>query len=427
MHTKSIILSNFSRSIKTRSSCYSLQNLREYTVCGKNSLARGAGLSYSDCCLNDQGIVLKTDRLNHCISFDNQTGILICEPAVTFADLFLIDHEYIPPVLPGTLYATLAGGVANDIHGKNNAKSGTLGQHILWLDLQIGSEIIRCSRETNAELFFATKAGLGLTGFIRHIALRLKKNSSFVEVTTEKYLEIGAVLEKMQDQATEQEYQVAWLDLLNAPRALLYSANHCEPREYNSLKAIKTYSILPLPFRLICKWNMKQFNQYRFQFSDTKKYITSLADFNNPLDRVKGWVNLYGPSGLLQFQAVFNAKNANETLMRLFQIIKDAQAIPTLSVLKYFSQAGSGLLSFVQPGFTIAIDFINNEYAKKAIRNMNAFITSIEGKVYLAKDLLLTKEQFSKQYETHTSFIKLLKQLGTPMHSDLAKRLGLIS
>ena len=123
------------------------------------------------------------------------------------------------------------------------------------------------------------------------------------------------------------------------------------------------------------------------------------------------------------FQAVFPAEHANQTLTDLFKLIHLNRATPTLSVLKYFAKTGEGLLSFAQPGFTIAIDFIYNNNASLAITAMNQHIADSGGKIYLAKDLFLTREQFVTMYPQHTAFNELLNTYKSPMNSDLGRRL----
>ena len=125
MREKKIVLTNFTRSIYSESFCLRPDNENQlYEYCAKEKpspiLTRGSGLSYSDCCLIKNGIIIDTSRLNHFLSFDKPSGIVVCQPGITFKELLTLDAEFIPPVLPGTLHATVAGGIANDIHGKNN-------------------------------------------------------------------------------------------------------------------------------------------------------------------------------------------------------------------------------------------------------------------------------------------------------------------
>ncbi|BCA95876.1 L-gulonolactone oxidase [Legionella antarctica] len=427
MHSKKMLLTNFSRAIHSESVCVRPDNekqLADYLTLNKptNILARGTGLSYSDSCLNENGLVIDTKRLNHLIHFDSSSGTVVCQGGTSFKDLFLLDPEFIPPVLPGTVHATVAGGLAHDVHGKNNSLEGSLGHHISWFELLLNDKTIRCSREQHPDLFHATIAGLGLTGIITRVAIRLKKASRFVQVENTVWDSINSLTDQMSTNSTHYDYQVAWLDLLHSsPRALLSTANHCPPIPY---KEKKSHTVPRLPFGLIRSWNMKLFNSFYISSKKAREQI-SLEEFNNPLDKIGRWNRLYGPNGLIQFQAVFDKDNVLDTLEHLLKLIHHHRATPSLAVLKLFGQSGEGLLSFCKPGFTLAIDFIHNEQAKKAIKAMNQWITEINGRIYLAKDLLLIPEQYQKMYINHTRFSQILSDNQCRMQSDLAKRLGI--
>lgn len=428
MRRKNIKFSNFSRAIFSESPCVRPDNendLIDYIALEKPQkiLARGGGLSYNDSCLNSNELIINTQRLNHLIQFDPEKGIAICQGAVTFKDLFLLHPEFIPQIIPGTVHATVAGGIAHDVHGKNNHHSGSFGHHIQWFELLIGETTIHCSRDENADLFFATIAGLGLTGIITRVALRLKKASRFVQIENQSFDSFESLIVTMSTYGLNYDYQVAWIDLLNPkPRAILSLANHCQSE--TDLKEHFHHKVPRLPFSLIKEWNMKLFNKFHFNHRKPKENL-SLLNFNNPLDKISHWNRLYGPKGLVQFQAVFDQENAVSTIEKLLQLIRKHHAIPTLAVLKLFIQRGEGLLSFCKPGFTLAIDFNNNEQSKQAILAMNQLITDINGHIYLAKDLLLNQEQFQKMYQHNGQFLKILKNYSCIMNSDLSLRLGI--
>lgn len=429
MRSKKQLISNFSRAHYSETDCLRPDNEKQlslYLTQNKQEsiLARGSGLSYNDSCFNTNGLLIDTRRFNHLIDFDSNTGIALCQSATTFADLFLLHPDYIPPVIPGTLHATVAGGIAHDVHGKNNHRAGSFGHHIAWIDLLIKGTIIRCNKEQDHDLFDATIGGLGLTGIITQVALQMKKASRYVAVINQQHHSLDTLIKQMSTLGLKHEYQVAWIDLLHStPRAILSLADHCDETVKN--KETPTYTIPKLPFGLIKRWNMKLFNQCFFN-SKRKIETRSLTQFNNPLDQVPQWNRLYGPKGLIQFQAVFDQEQALTLLSQLIKLIKENKATPTLTVLKLFTQSGAGLLSFCKPGFTLAIDFINNNQARQAIAKMNQLIIEHKGSVYLAKDQLLNANQFHNMYPKQDQFSHVLERYDSQMHSDLAKRLGIL-
>lgn len=427
MHSKKLLLTNFSHAIYSDSFCIkpdTLHDLNAYIAKKKPQplLARGAGLSYGDSCFNKDGYVILNDRFNHLLHFDIDTQVVSCQGGVTLKDLFLVHPEFIPPVIPGTLHATVAGAVAHDVHGKNNHKEGSFGQHVVWLDLLLNGQIVHCSPGEQSDLFYSTIAGIGLTGLITNVGIRLKKASHFVEVEHLQFSSLTALTEYMHSPGLDFDYQVAWLDLLNpSPKAILSLAKHCDPF---TAKEHKVHTVPKTPFRLIYPWNMKLFNQLYFNTSHEKQKL-ALEQFNNPLDKIHNWNRLYGPKGLIQFQAVFRQEQVSPILEELLQIIKIHKATPTLAVLKYFTKKGHGLLSFCKPGFTLAIDFIHNKQAADAITSMNQYLTDNNGLIYLAKDLYLTPNQFNTMYTKQEQFKTILSQYQCNFRSDMSKRLGI--
>ncbi len=153
---------------------------------GSSILPYGQGRSYGDCCLNADGLVLATDRLDRFIDFDPVRGTLTCEAGMRLAeivDVFLPKGWFLP-VVPGTQFVSVGGAIANDVHGKNHHRVGTFGCHVVKFELlRSNGERLVCSEQENAGWFRATIGGLGLTGLITWAQLKLRRiNSALVEV-----------------------------------------------------------------------------------------------------------------------------------------------------------------------------------------------------------------------------------------------------
>src|SRR5437763_5185384 len=140
------------------------------------TLAYGCGRSYGDSCLAVSDEVLMMSGLSRLISADWSTGAIVAEAGLTIAELIRIalPQGWSPPVTPGTKFVTLGGAVANDVHGQNHHVRGTFGRHVDGIVLLRSDHgRLACSRAENAELFEATIGGLGLTGVIERVRLRL--------------------------------------------------------------------------------------------------------------------------------------------------------------------------------------------------------------------------------------------------------------
>ena len=139
-------------------------------------LAFGLGRSYGDAALIRDGRSILTKRLDRIISFDPRTGWLRCEAGIslkTLVDLF-VPRGFFPPVVPGTQFVSVGGAIANDIHGKNHHVDGTIADHVKCVEVLTASgEVVTCDAEQEPELFWATVGGLGLTGIILALDIKL--------------------------------------------------------------------------------------------------------------------------------------------------------------------------------------------------------------------------------------------------------------
>src|SRR5262245_17270829 len=81
---------------------------------------RGTGNSYGDASVNERGHVLEIARMNRILRFDDATGVAECEPGVTVEQLWkhILPRGWWPRVVSGTMFPTLAGALAANIHGK---------------------------------------------------------------------------------------------------------------------------------------------------------------------------------------------------------------------------------------------------------------------------------------------------------------------
>ncbi|TBS95805.1 FAD-binding protein, partial [Vibrio parahaemolyticus] len=74
---------------------------------------------------------------------------------------------------------------------------------------------IYCDREQNADLFYATCGGMGLTGVVIEATIQLKKiTSSYIDQKIIKAENLETVL-KLFNEHEHYTYSVAWIDCLS--------------------------------------------------------------------------------------------------------------------------------------------------------------------------------------------------------------------
>ena len=186
-------------------------------------LAHGMGRSYGDSPLNENGALLLTGNLDRFISVDWQTGVVCAEAGLTLDSLMQVSvpRGWFPGVCPGTKFVTLGGAVANDVHGKNHHVSGSFGASVLALGLlRSDGTRLTLSRQENTALFALTLGGLGLTGLIEWVQLRLIPiKSSELEMETERFDHLDDFF-RLCDDSADWPYAVAWVDCFAPERTL---------------------------------------------------------------------------------------------------------------------------------------------------------------------------------------------------------------
>jgi len=370
-------------------------------------LAFGQGRSYGDCCLNNDNTLLATKNLNHFIHFEEQTGILCCETGVLLKDIlnFSIPRGWFLSVVPGTQYVTLGGAIANDIHGKNHHQDGTFGCHVINFEL-IKSDGRRrlCSKQENADLFYTTIGGIGLTGLITYATIQLKRiQSSLINVESIKFADVNKFIQLSQE-SKDYLYTAAWVDGLargnDLGRGIFMRGNHAE---ISSTLKLKNRHVLSIPFDfpmgVLNKFTMQAFNKvyYNRQRSKSRKETVGYESFLFPLDHIGDWNRLYGKRGFLQYQYVVPE---GETVTQIFRIIEEAGMGSFLTVMKMFTGIKSpGLMSFPKKGITVTLDFPN--YGKSLydlLHKLDKIVEEKGGRVYLAKDACMSAESFKVFY-----------------------------
>lgn len=382
-------------------------------------LAHGNGRSYGDSCLNDGGGLIAARRLGRILSFDAETGVIICEAGVLLDEVLklCVPAGWFPPVTPGTCFVTIAGALANDVHGKNHHRAGTFGRHVLSFDLaRSDGSRLTCTPSQNAALFAATIGGMGLTGLITEVTLQLTKVASAEMLQEavrfdglERFFEIAAASDATHD------YTVAWVDAVaggrNFGRGVFFRANHAPASEATPAKAAR-----PLPFpltppvALINRATLSAFNAlYRAAQPRTPEpRRIAYRPFFYPLDRVNDWNRAYGPKGLRQFQCAVPMAHAREAVEEMLRRTLAAGESSFLTVLKLFGEVPSpGLMSFPIPGATLTLDFPHRgERTLKLLDELDRIAIAAGGRVNPYKDARMSAQTFEASFPHWRDFAR---------------------
>ncbi|MFM7026311.1 MAG: FAD-dependent oxidoreductase [Limnohabitans sp.] len=377
-------------------------------------LAHGAGRSYGDVALNAGGQLWMTSGLDKLIGFDAEQGILECEAGVLLKDIqdTFVPRGWMLAVTPGTQWVTVGGAIANDVHGKNHHRQGSFGDHVLTMTLaRTDGQCLQLHPQD--PLFIATVGGLGLTGVILSVRLRLQKvPGPWLQTNSQPFHGLDAFFALSRQADANWEYTVAWVDCLaqGQPRGIFMCANHALTPEGGPARKVRPNRGLPLtpPFSLVNTASLKLFNEVYFRINARRSgdKLQHYQQFFYPLDGLQDWNRMYGPAGFYQYQCVLPPATAREGLQALLDEISESREGSFLAVLKTFGERRSmGMLGFPRPGVTLALDFPNRGPSTQALLDrLDGVVQACGGTLYLAKDARMPRPFFEQAYPRHAEF-----------------------
>jgi FAD/FMN-containing dehydrogenase len=373
------------------------------------TLPFGNGRSYGDSCLAASDRAIGMRGLCRIVSFDRSTGVLVSDAGLLLSDLLdvTLPCGWFPPVTPGTQFVTLGGAIANDVHGKNHHRRGTIGRYVRALQLfRSDGGWIHCSPGERPELFTATIGGLGLTGFICRVELQLMPVASGeIDAKTISFRNLDHFFELSARYDPLHEYSVAWVDCLasggSLGRGLLMVGDHCgTPSPRRRARRSFTVPFTP-PVSAVNRLTLRAFNAayYHAHRGREARRRVDYERYFYPLDAIGQWNRLYGPRGFQQYQCVVPDTVASDAVRRLLGEISSHGAGSFLAVLKRCGPLTSpGLLSFPLPGVSLALDFPNAADLAVLFERLDRIVRESGGRLYPAKDAHVSGPDFRAAY-----------------------------
>lgn len=383
---------------------------------GGHVLARGLGRAYGDAAQCAGGEVLDTRPMDRIFELDPSLGVARVGAGCSIDALLRtsVPRGWFVPVTPGTRFVTLAGAVAADVHGKNHHRDGSIGSHVLALTLVGTNGVSRLSPELDAERFWATVGGMGLTGVITDVRLALRRiETSRLAVTTERASDLDACMARLAELDERHRYSVAWVDGLASGgrlgRSVITAGDHAavddlpvaergDPLRYGPQVRCSVPFVPPLS--LVGRTTVRALDELWYAKAPRRRVgeIQSIAQFFHPLDAVRDWNRAYGRRGFTQYQFVVPFRSA-DVVRRALELMQRARLTPALCVLKSFGPADPAPLSFPMPGWTLAADLpIGSPALPGVLDEIDQIVATSGGRVYLAKDGRLRPELLAAMY-----------------------------
>jgi FAD/FMN-containing dehydrogenase len=382
----------------------------------RSGIAYGMGRSYGDVCLNPEGVLWKTTGLDRFISFDENTGWLVCEAGVLLRDIqrLVIPRGWILPVTPGTQLVTVGGAIANDVHGKSHHVLGSFGDHVQRIKLaRTDGTIIECGPTLLPGWFSATVGGFGLTGVITEAEIQLRRVAGpWLDTETVPYTNLDEFFRLSDESEADWEHAVSWIDCISGGggRGLFMRGNPTDVGSRPEPRSRKITMPLVPPISLVNRLSLRPFNMAYFNLKKWQagRSIAHYESFFYPLDNLLEWNRMYGPRGFFQYQSVVPREVGRAAVQAMLGEIVRSGDGSFLAVLKTFgNRQPVGMMSFPQPGVTLALDFPNKgERTLKLFERLNAIVREAKGRIYLAKDATMPRDLFEAGYPHLQEFMQ---------------------
>lgn len=408
------------------------ETIKEIISAHDKLIPYGNGRSYGDSALAENIIYCKPN--DYFLSFDDIAGVLHVQSGVLLSEILesFVPKGWFLKVTPGTKLITVGGAIASDVHGKNHHVEGCFSECVEEFRLMLPSgEAVTVHK--GDELFRATCGGMGLTGVILDAKITLKKiRSKYIDQTTIKTANLGETFEAFEEYS-HMPYSVAWIDCLakgdEMGKCLLMVGDFREDDKLDYAPKSKISIPFVFPSFALNNWSVRAFNwlYYGRVKERVSKQKVDIDTFFYPLDAIGHWNRIYGKGGFTQYQFILPKERSFEGLGKILTAIAQSGKGSFLAVLKLYGKANENWLSFPIEGYSLALDFKIEEGLFELLDQLDEIVVEYGGRIYLTKDVRVSKETFEKGYPQIETFRQYRKehQMDTKFQSLQSQRVGI--
>lgn len=415
-------------------------------------IARGLGRSYNESAQNVGGLTIDMTQLQRIYAIDTETATVDLDAGVSLDTLMqaALPYGLWVPVLPGTRQVTIGGAIAHDIHGKNHHSQGSFGNHIVEMQLLVADGRILTltpdgsGDDPDASLFWATVAGIGLTGIILRAKIQMKRTeSAYFIADTAQTSSLQETLDLHLADGFEDGYEYAsgWFDTISAPPKLgrgtfsrgnlatldeLPEKYRKNPLSFNNKPLITFPDVFPRGLANKLSFSVVGEGYYRMGPPSEGK-VKNLAQFYHMLDVFGDWNNAYGRGGgFAQYQFIVPTGNEPE-FTKLIEHIQASGHVSFLNVIKLFGDGNQAPLSFPFKGWNVCLDFPVKAGLAEFLNDLDARVMAMGGRLYTAKDSRTSAERFHTMYPKIDDWLAVRRRIDPDgvFLSDMARRLEL--
>lgn len=433
---KKIKVSSFDKSYKKIISTVAPANLIDIETCSSNSkklITMGSNYSYAPAPLGSKSLSIKMLNFNKILNFNIKKKEITVQAGIKLYELlnFTLKFNLWIPQLPGYPFITIGGAVAANVHGKSSGFYGTIRNSIKEL-LIFHKEKgwINLSLYKNRDLFELTIGGLGLTGTIVSVTLKLE-NFNYINFLTKRY-EVKNITETInylkQYRDTQDLYLYSWNDASNFNnfgRGFVFASKPIDKSKKKKifLEFKQNYkSTLPL-------WNRYSstfFNTvfYYFQKNRKTEYKENFKKTIFPFAEKERYFHFYGNKGFIESQLIIKFSLIDDFFEEFIKYYKSFN--PEIILFSFKNISGKQkYLRFENEGICVTFDFTKKKKNIDFLKKIDELCVRFEIIPSIIKDSRIQKKIFDKCYQEADLFReKLLKfDKNRIYQSEISRRL----
>lgn len=394
---------------------------------------RGGGLSYCLAGASDGGTTVSMRLFDRILDFDAERRTVTVEPGVTVGALhdFVVDQGCYFPVLPGHPSITVGGCVGFNVHGKTQHTIGHFSDHVASLTLfHPDHGELRAGEGGDADLLELTLGGMGLTGCILDVTLRLQPlRGNAVRRTVHPVADVREAVEVMTGLDADALY--SWNDL-NARGDRFGAGVVYEERFEDRHPGSKvTYHRLRAHRRRgPSAWNtatVRTLNRlYPVRDAMRPDRLQSAHDAAFPINGSEAYFAAFGGRGFRECQLLVPHEAWADAVVDLERAITRSALPVTLGSLKLFA-GSSRLLWFAGDGICVTVDVPAVPEGRALFGRLDDLAVDYGAKVNIAKDSRLTAATVATLFPEYDEFRTRLERFDPARRFDtpLRRRLEL--
>ena len=282
-------------------------------------------------------------------------------------------------------------------------------------------------------IFFSTCISLLAQEGDYDVQIQLKPiNSIYIKQKITKTKNLKETFEVFENIKNE-PYSVAWIDCLSKGdkigRSLIMSGDFDEDGNLNYVPKKRLNIPFNFPSFSLNTLSVKLFNWFYYN-KVLKKVSYQKIHFDSfffPLDSIRNWNRIYGKNGFTQYQFILPKQESFKGLKSILNEISISGKGSFLAVLKLYGKENKNYLSFPLEGYSLALDFKIEKGLFELLDKLDEIVLKHKGRIYLSKDVRVSKEVFEKGYPQINKFREIRKEykLNEVFSSLQSERVGI--